>query len=134
MELNRYLIDPNAIINYLGGKLPDSSLVFMNEVVDSVPIVSVISKIEVLGFQASEDHSKILTNFMADALVLELSELVVDQTIDIRKKYKTKLPDAIIAATALVNGLILISSNRGDFRNISGLRVVDPFQFHTLKD
>lgn len=40
--------------------------------------------------------------------------------------HKTKLPDAIIAATALVYDLILITRNTADFKSIDGLKVVDP--------
>ena len=48
------------------------------------------------------------------------------QVFKIRKKYKTKLPDAIIAATALVYNLVLISRNIPDFKNINGLKVINP--------
>jgi predicted nucleic acid-binding protein len=37
-----------------------------------------------------------------------------------------RLPDAIIAATALVYDLVLISRNISDFKNIDGLQVIDP--------
>jgi predicted nucleic acid-binding protein len=37
------------------------------------------------------------------------------------------LPDAIIAATALVYDLTLISRNVIDFKGIQGLKVIDPF-------
>jgi len=40
---------------------------------------------------------------------------------------KIKLPDAVIAATALVHGLELISRNESDFKKIPGLAVVNPF-------
>jgi predicted nucleic acid-binding protein len=50
----------------------------------------------------------------------------VEASIDIRKKHKTKLPDAIIAATALVYDLVIISRNISDFKNIDGLQVIDP--------
>ena len=63
---------------------------------------------------------------MNDATVLDLTDNVVEVCIEIRKKYKTKLPDAIIAATALVYNLVVISRNISDFKNISGLKVVDP--------
>jgi len=42
------------------------------------------------------------------------------------EKYKIKLPDAIIAATAIVYDLILVTRNISDFKNIDGLHVVDP--------
>jgi predicted nucleic acid-binding protein len=45
----------------------------------------------------------------------------------LRRMYKKlKLGDAIIAATALEHNLALITRNIADFRNIAGLRVLDP--------
>jgi len=58
--------------------------------------------------------------------VLDLTNNVVETCIIIRKKHKTKLPDAIIAATALVYDLTIISRNTSDFKNIDGLTVIDP--------
>ena len=49
------------------------------------------------------------------------------KTIEIRRSKKIKLPDAIIAATALVNGLEIISRNKSDFSGITGLVCYDPF-------
>jgi predicted nucleic acid-binding protein len=126
MEQPQYLIDTNAVIDYLGNKLPASGMDFMNTVIDAVPNISVVTKIEVLGFNAPEQHYQLLTNFINDATVLDLSNNVVEASIDIRKKHKTKLPDAIIAATALVYDLVLISRNTSDFKNIDGLQVIDP--------
>ncbi len=54
---------------------------------------------------------------------------MVDTCIEIRKNHKTKLPDAIIAATALVYDLVVVSRNVTDFKNIKGIQVIDP---HTL--
>ena len=126
MEQSQYLIDTNAVIDYLSHKLPLTSMEFMNQIIDKVPNISVISKIEVLGFNAPEQHYQLLVNFMHDATILDLTNSVVDVSIDIRKKSKTKLPDAIIAATALVYDLILLSRNISDFKNIKGLKVIDP--------
>jgi predicted nucleic acid-binding protein len=126
MEQPQYLIDTNAVIDYLGSKIPASGMDFMNRVIDAVPILSVVTKIEVLGFNAPEQHYKTLSDFINDATVLDLTNNVVEESIDIRKKYKTKLPDAIIAATALVYDLVLISRNTSDFKNIDGLQVIDP--------
>jgi len=58
--------------------------------------------------------------------VLDLTNNVVETCINIRKKHKTKLSDAIIAATALVYDLTIISHNTSDFKNIDGLTVIDP--------
>jgi predicted nucleic acid-binding protein len=99
---------------------------FLNTVIDAVPNVSVVTKIEVLGFNAPDHHYKTLSDFINDATVLDLTNNVVEASIDIRKKYKTKLPDAMIAATALVYDLVLISRNTSDFDHIDGLKVLDP--------
>ena len=129
MEQPQYLIDTNAVIDYLGKKIPFHGMEFMNNVIDSVPNVSVITKIEVLGFNAPEEHSQTLISFMNDATVLDLTGNIVDATIDILKKFKVKLPDAIIAATAMIYGLVLISRNTNDFKNIQDLQLIDPHSF-----
>ena len=127
MEQPQYLIDTNAVIDYLGEKLPASGMVFMNDVIDAVPMVSVITKIEVLGFNAPAEHYQLLIDFMNDATLFALTDEIIDASIEIRKNHKTKLPDAIIAATALVNGITIISRNTKDFRNIDGLDCVNPY-------
>lgn len=49
-------------------------------------------------------------------------------TIEIRKKYKIKLPDAIIAGTALTYSLTLVTRNTKDFDKIEGLSVINPHE------
>ena len=51
---------------------------------------------------------------------------IVAQTIALRVQHRIKTPDAIIAATALVYDLELITRNLSDFRAIQGLKLVDP--------
>jgi hypothetical protein len=73
MEQFQYLIDTNSVIDYLGGKLPISGTAFMDLVIDAHPNISVITKIEVLGFKATAEVDMLLTSFMNDARVLDLS-------------------------------------------------------------
>ena len=126
MEQRQYLIDTNAVIDYLGKKTPTSGMDFMNKVVDDYPNVSVVTKIEVLGFNTPDEHYKLLSDFMNDATVLDLTSNIVDVSIAIRKTHKTNLPDAIIAATALVYDLVLITRNINDYKNIPNLKTIDP--------
>jgi len=126
MEQEKHLIDSNVVIDYLGCKFPIGGMQFMNTVIDAIPIVSVITKIEVLGFNAPSEHYILLTGFMNDATVINLTPAVVDQSIALRKLYKIRLPDAIIAATAMVNGLTLITRNIKDFEGIPGLKIINP--------
>ena len=122
----KYLLDSNAVIDYLSGKFPASSKHFMDGIVNDVPKLSVITKIEVLGYNAPPSDYRLLVDFMEASVILDLTEPVVNLTIELRKQGKIKLPDAIIAATALVHGLELISRNSVDFNSIKGLTVVDP--------
>jgi len=126
MEQPKYLIDTNAVIDYLGKKLPAVGMDLMNNVINAGPNVSVVTKIEVLGFNAPDEHYQLLVDFMNDAAVLDLTDNIVDTTIDIRRKHKTKLPDAIIAATARVYRYTLITNNEKDFVNIGGLKIINP--------
>ena len=121
------LIDSNVIIDYLGGKIPVDKREFMNAVINDMPAVSIISKIEVLGFNAPADELKLLEYFFTDVLVLEMNNQIIEQTILLRRNTKMKTPDAIIAATALVYDLTLITRNTADFKNIQGLNIIDPY-------
>jgi len=120
------LIDSNAAIDYLKGSLPASGMKLMDSIINDIPNVSVITKIEVLGFSTVPSAYKLLTEFFDDAIVFGLTDEVTDKTIEIRKTHKIKLPDAIVAATALVNKFDLVSRNISDFKNVQGLKVIDP--------
>lgn len=89
-----YLIDSNAVIDYPMGKLPASGMAFLDEIINDIPNVSVITQIEVLGFNSSSTTEKLLTDFFDDAFILGLTDEVVEKTIELRKAHKIKLPDA----------------------------------------
>lgn len=73
--------------------------------------------------------SALLSDFVGAATILDLTAPIVDKTIELRKNHSIKLPDAIIAATALYHDCKLISRNLKDFSKIVGLSTADP---HTL--
>ncbi|WP_407654665.1 PIN domain-containing protein [Arcicella aquatica] len=58
----------------------------------------------------------------------DVDTTLVDITINIRQEYKVKLPDAIIAATALAKDLTLISRNLKDFHGITDLKFINPYE------
>jgi len=65
--------------------------------------------------------------FVNNAFIYPLDENVIVKTILLRQQFKIKIPDAIIAATALVYDLSLVSHNNKDFKSIQGLTVIDPY-------
>jgi len=123
-----YLLDTNIVIGYLASSLPSNGMKTLNAIVDDDSIISVITKIETLGFNFKSVSEKLNTEvFVNGSTILNIDDAIVSRTIVLRKTHKIKLPDAIIAATALVHGLILISRNTKDFVEITGLRVINPY-------
>lgn len=118
-----FLIDTNALSDYLGKRLPVMGMNFMDEVIDSNPSISVMNSIELLGHNLPE--LPLFKIAVAGCTVYDLTEPIILKIIAIRKSRRIKIPDAIIAATALVYDLTLITHNLSDFEGIPGLKLVD---------
>ena len=113
-----YLIDTNVVIYYFNGLTNDEPLHAM--LAESFK-VSIITKIEFLGWgKFFEDHDlhAQAREFMRHATILGLDEAITGQAIALRQQFKSKTPDAIIAATALVNGLTVVTNNTPDFNRL----------------
>lgn len=125
----RYILDTNTVVDYFGDKLPQDSALAMDKVVDDELNISIIVKIETLGFNGEDAEMQKLKDFLSLAKTYYVDDLTAEKTIDLRKTYRKLKPgDAIIAATALANNLTLISRNTKDFENISGLTCVNLFE------
>ncbi len=126
----KYILDTNAVIDYVGDKLPAVAALKMDEIANDELIISIIAKIEVLGFNVDPLEMQKLADFLSLSNIIYVDDLVANKTIELRKAYrKLKLGDAIIAATALVSKFILISRNTKDFENIVGVVCVNPYDF-----
>lgn len=124
----KYLIDTNVAIEYIGESIPVGVLNKLDEIFDGHFYISVINKIELLGFAGISKNEELKFNELIKASnVLGLSDEIIDRTIAIRKQYKIKLPDAIIIASAFENQLILITRNTKDFDKIEGVEILSPF-------
>ena len=123
----QFLVDSNTIIDYVGNKIPEASSLILDTYFNDNLSVSIISKIEVLGFNDNYEEIKKLNEFIELANIFYIDEIIADKTIELRKKYKIKLPDAIIAATAIVYNLILVSRNITDFNKIEGINIINPY-------
>jgi len=124
--MGRYLIDNNVISNYFSGLLSKNGMDFIAGVIDQTPNISVVTEIEALSWiNPDKNKEKIIEDFIHDSNVLALSPNIVKQCIVIRREKKIKTPDAIIAATAIIHSLTLLTSD-ADFQNIKNLNVEDP--------
>ncbi len=122
------LLDSNIAIYLIKGgldyeveqKLRNATLAGIN--------LSVITKIELLGFAFPTNEVQVKTEkFISKSAILPLDDEIVEKTIELRRLYKVKLPDAIIAATAIVFDFTLYSRNDKDFTQIPELKYVNPF-------
>jgi predicted nucleic acid-binding protein len=122
-----YLLDNNAISSFINNQLSENGMIFMSQVIDKVPIISVITEIEALSW-INEDKTKekYIISFVKDSVIISLSPKIVSQCVKIRRSKKIKTPDAILAATAIVYNLTLIS-NDSIFKSIKDLKTIDPF-------
>ena len=124
-----YLIDSNVIIDYTGARLPEKGNIFVEKLFDTDFLISVATKIEVLGYRELPEKMDRIEEFVNSATIFPLNDSVTDLTILLRRKHKKlKLGDAIIAATAAVYNLILVSRNTKDFNKINSLKIVNPHE------
>lgn len=117
-----YLIDTNVLIDAQTKNLPSKGLKFLAEIIDKNFIVSFISYIEFLGYK---EATKANEEFIALANVISIDGGIINRCISLRKNNSIKLPDAIIAATAIEKNLVLATRNISDFKDIEGLSLLN---------
>ncbi len=86
--------------------------------------VSFITEVELLGFKGiTKSEEEKLKGLLNDCFLIEWNTKIKEQTIEFRKKYSLRLPDAIIAATAAVYGVPLITADKA-FSKIEELDLI----------
>jgi predicted nucleic acid-binding protein len=116
------LLDSNILIYLAKKELPVATLDHFRTI-----YISIISYIEVLGHNFPDDRERDFIKEMISLFnVRFIDQKIADSVIGIRKKCHIKLPDAIIARTALADGLCLITRNIEDFRK-TDCTVLNPF-------
>lgn len=120
----RYLVDTGLVLRHLRGQRKAVRLLSGLGKIGRLS-VSAVTRLEVhAGMQPDEKYatSKLLSRF----LTYDMTREVADRAGDLIRERQARggalsVPDAIIAGTALVNGLILVTLNRADFEEIPGL-------------
>jgi len=111
-----FLLDTNAIIYLVNGRLGSG-------VPGGRYGVSVITEIELLSFPDLQlDEEQHIRAFLAVCDRVAISEPIRDQAIVLRRQHRLKIPDAIIAATAMVANAVLFS-NDGRLASSPNLRL-----------
>ena len=123
----KHLMDSNAIVDYLDAAFPSNGLLVVDEILKNEINISVVNQIELLSFLPSQKNvTQRIQDFISFANVFPLDVTIAMQTLEICKEHQIKLPNAIIAATAIHHNLILITNNEKDFASIKGLKILNP--------
>ncbi|GHU61998.1 hypothetical protein FACS1894123_02220 [Bacteroidia bacterium] len=115
----RVLCDTNTLIQLLGNN---------QDVVDFLTgkqvSISVITELELYGKQnLSPTETSIIDMLIESCFVIDLLQPVKQIVKKIKQKYKIKLPDAIVAATAIYLDIPVITFDT-DFEKIEELKLV----------
>lgn len=86
--------------------------------------ISFISEVELLGYnKISKSEETKLNQLISDCFVIEWNSKIKEQTIQIRRNYNLKLPDAIIAATSMAYKTPLVTADKS-FSKIEELDLI----------
>jgi predicted nucleic acid-binding protein len=116
------LLDSNIII--IASKLTHIQLISYLRTKETSLKVSILSQIEVLGYDQLRQVEKLFLEKFFDAIeVLPINEKIAQKAIQIRQRKPIALADTIIAATALHYDLPLLTENVKDYTGIKGLKI-----------
>ena len=117
------ILDTNIIIYLSQGQMKITDFASVNDTL----CISTITYMEALGYPFNSLKEELFVKGLCEACnQINLTKPIIDKTIEIRKQAKIKLPDAIIAASALVNKMMLVTVNVKDFKKIDGFSIINP--------
>jgi len=122
-----YLIDTNILIYHFNNNIPDKTKPRITEIFKRHFNISVITRMEFLGFRGhTEESFKKAGKFLSYSHIINLEDEIVEMGINLRRSKKLKLPDTIIASTAIKKELILVTRNVDDFSGMN-IKIYNPF-------
>lgn len=122
-----FLVDTNILIYHTRGS--SRSTEFLADLISrSSFFISILTEIEFLGWDkhTPEGFEK-CKKLIETARIYPVNEAVATRAIELKRKTRIKLADAVIAATAIEQGLNLATRNTEDFKAVEGIVVFNPF-------
>ncbi len=122
------MLDTNVLVYHVAGD-PVATTVLDETIARRSFCLSILSVIEFLGWHGHTDDEFIECKELIElATILPVSKEVADKAIELRRAKRIKLADAVIASTALVNNLSLVTTNIRDFKGIRHLQIIQPLR------
>lgn len=119
MNGNSLFVDTNILLYLLSGDATIAELLNEKHI-----YVSFVTELELLGYAGlSAIDLKAIQGIFQEVTIIDINAEIKKEVIALRKQYKLKLPDAIIAATAAVHHLPLLTADK-QFSQISALNLL----------
>lgn len=107
----RAVLDSNILIDYLNGVAAATEEIGRYH----SPMISRISWMEVMTGALEKKSEPAVRAFLGSFSICEIDQATAEAAIRCRKQLRLRLPDAIILATARVQGALLVTRNTKDF-------------------
>ncbi len=106
------VLDTNIMVDYLKGSTPHTT--FMEEQGVGCQLwISVITEMEILSYHAlTKSQRDEIRRYISNIAIMPLSNQVKEIAIAFRHATRCKMPDAIIAATAIRLGAVLVTNDK----------------------
>lgn len=132
--MNKYCVDTNIIVYTMKGLEP--AVDFMKKAQNNEIIFSVIVEAELFSsWKLSDEDMHDLRYFLNIGEIVDVDSEIALKAGKLRRLSKAnanrslKLPDALIAATAMERDAVLVTRNEDDFSHLFsyGLKLLNPF-------
>ena len=107
----KVLFDTNILVDYLRGEVKAHNE--LHKHID--PLISLITWMEIMVGIDEGTEQRLIDLFFSQFQIIPIDQNISKMSVDLRRKYKMKLPDAIIWASAKVHNAVLMTRNTKDF-------------------
>ncbi len=117
------MLDSNIIIY---AALPEH-ISLRDFIAEKSPVVSAVSVLEVLGYHnLSLQEKSFFEMFFEKAVVLPISEGVIQKAVKLKQLKKMSLGDSLVAGTAILYNKTIVTANTKDFDWIPNIKLLNP--------
>jgi len=125
---DEFLLDTNVILGLFKGQDKKILNFFHQKQSKKEPFyVSQVSRMELLGYPGITAHEEnLLNHFLSLVTVLPINDSICNEAIVLCRKARIKLPDSLIAATAVCHNLILVTCDTRLLSKAVSLQSINP--------
>lgn len=119
MNGNDILVDTNLLLYFLGGNQKALELLQGRRL-----FLSVINEMELLSYpEITMEEELLVQEFLEHCFIVDMNASIKKRAIELRRKYRVKLPDAIVLSTANYLQIPLLTADKG-FKKVEDEQVI----------